>query len=134
MLCDIFKVVTIPETMVVLSKKNTPEQQETQKTTLALVYYTGKKSNIINAEAWGKLSDIAGKLNKGDIAYITGQLIRKEWEDSNGYKRHDFYLQIEQIKTLAPESKLTKKETQQNEPLPPELEEYQTSDDEGLPF
>ena len=99
------------------------------KVTVPVTYEANGNYHIINIEAWEKQAEYIEKtFSKGMWAYVTGKLIRKEWKDANGYKRHDFYISVISISTL-PESKQKSAEQAKDEAIGA----YFTSELEEIP-
>lgn len=98
MILELCKFIDEPVMQEVKSKK---EDKVYFKVTVPVTYEANGNYHIINIEAWEKQAEYIEKtFSKGMWAYVTGKLIRKEWKDANGYKRHDFYISVISISTL----------------------------------
>ena len=103
----IIELCRFADTPAIQRVKSKTEDSVLSKITVPVTYETNGNYHIINIEAWEKQAEyIAKTFSKGMWAYVTGKLIRKEWKDANGYKRHDFYISVTSISTL-PGSKPT---------------------------
>lgn len=113
----IIELIRFADSPAIQNIKSNTEDSVLSKVTVPVTYEANDKYHIINIEAWGKQADYISKtFSKGMWAYVTGKLIRKEWKDANGYKRHDFYILVSSIRTL-PGSKLKMEEQAKNEAI-----------------
>lgn len=115
MIIELMRFANTPAIQSIKSK--TEEESVLTKVTVPVTYEANGKYHIINIEAWEKQAEyIAKTFSKGEWAYITGNLIRNEWKDANGYKRHDFYISVISISTL-PGSKIKTAEQAKDEAI-----------------
>ena len=113
----IIELMRFADTPAIQSIKSKTEESVLTKVTVPVTYEANGKYHIINIEAWGKQAEyIAKTFSKGEWAYITGNLIRNEWKDANGYKRHNFYISVTSISTL-PGSKIKTAEQAKDEAI-----------------
>ena len=107
MIVELCRFAADPTLQQVTSKKGTKDESVLLKVTVPVTYRANGKYHIINIEAWEKQAEyIVKTFKKGEWAHVTGSLIRKEWQDANGYNRHDFYIAVQSVSTL-PTSKPT---------------------------
>jgi len=60
-----------------------------------------EKTTWINVVAWQSLGDFAGRLEKGDMVFVAGELDVRTWEDKNGGgKRSSFDIIARDIQSL----------------------------------
>lgn len=101
MITELCRFAAEPQVQQITTKKGTSDEAVLSKVTVPVTYEANGNYHIINIEAWGKQAEyIERTFSKGEWAYITGKLIRKEWQDANGYKKHDYYILITSIRTL----------------------------------
>ena len=73
---------------------------------------------------------ISHYVRKGDIVYLTGQMINQKYKQPNGEYKYFWFFKIDKIKTFytGPEHKKNKKEAPKEPEKKPELPEKQEKD------
>jgi len=57
-----------------------------------------KKADFINVTAWGKQAEFIAKyFSKGSQAVVTGRLETNNWEDGEGKKHYETFINLEEI-------------------------------------
>lgn len=82
---------------------------------------------FVNAEAWGVVGQGLGRLTKGDVVSLTGELKLDKYTDKQGQERHDDVLVVTAFRVQKSDSFFEKKE-----PAPDESPEATAGDE--LPF
>ena len=66
-------------------------------------YYNDKQTTDWHRiVAWGKVSDIASKLDKGEIVFVEGKMKTRSWEDKSGVKRYITEINARSIRAANP--------------------------------
>lgn len=90
-------------------------------------------ATFIKCSAWGKESDIASTLSKGDMVIISGSLETSSWSDKDGNKRESIECRVQTIAGLVPAPKRGGASTSSGQSFDQSFDQSQDLNDE-IPF